>query len=337
MDKVKLLEQIKNLAAQQQLTQEELLTAYNEGLRQRSQLVVSRRMDVAKILYYVGGIIVVLGIVVLINENWARLTGLVRVLVTLGVSITAYGVGLLCLRNSRLAQLGQAFHLIAALALPVGLVVLFDQFGWKLEDYWVGAVVSGIAFVVYLLSLVRLQQGLFLFFTIVFGSWFFFALTTWLVQGTVLLDSASFFYYRLLVTGLSYLSLGYCFQQQKQYQRYLSFVGLLYGFGSLFVLGAALALGEWGTPPEVLAWEVLFPCLSFVAVYLSVYLRSKSLLVFGTGYLVIYIFKITAKYFAQSLGWPVALVLAGFALIGVGYLSLRKFSHLRGVETVSAR
>jgi hypothetical protein len=39
-----------------------------------------------------------------------------------------------------------------------------------------------------------------------------------------------------------------------------------------------------------------------------------------------YILKITGEYFADSLSWPVALMVAGFALIGVGYFTfyLRK-------------
>ena len=35
-----------------------------------------------------------------------------------------------------------------------------------------------------------------------------------------------------------------------------------------------------------------------------------------------YILKITSEYFTEGLGWPLALVLAGLAMIGVGYVSL---------------
>jgi uncharacterized integral membrane protein len=39
-----------------------------------------------------------------------------------------------------------------------------------------------------------------------------------------------------------------------------------------------------------------------------------------------YIFKITSEYFASSLGWPLALIIAGFAIIGAaaGAISLRR-------------
>lgn len=35
-----------------------------------------------------------------------------------------------------------------------------------------------------------------------------------------------------------------------------------------------------------------------------------------------YILKITSEYFADSLGWPLALMIAGFGMIGVGYLTV---------------
>ena len=43
------------------------------------------------------------------------------------------------------------------------------------------------------------------------------------------------------------------------------------------------------------------------------------MLVLGSLYLMGYIMKITAEYFSDSLGWPVSLVLVGFALIAIGY------------------
>ena len=38
--------------------------------------------------------------------------------------------------------------------------------------------------------------------------------------------------------------------------------------------------------------------------------------------LMAYILKITSEYFSSGLGWPLALILAGLAMIGVGYMSI---------------
>jgi hypothetical protein len=67
-------------------------------------------------------------------------------------------------------------------------------------------------------------------------------------------------------------------------------------------------------------WELVFPGLVFGVMFLSVYLRSKAFLTFGSLYLVAYIFKITGEYFAESMGWPLVLVLTGLGLIAIGYL-----------------
>lgn len=53
--------------------------------------------------------------------------------------------------------------------------------------------------------------------------------------------------------------------------------------------------------------------------YISTKLRSNGVFVVSVIWLVIYIFTITSKYFSQLVGWPVALLLAGFILIGSGY------------------
>jgi uncharacterized integral membrane protein len=55
-------------------------------------------------------------------------------------------------------------------------------------------------------------------------------------------------------------------------------------------------------------------------------MKSKSFLTFGAIFLVTYVFKITAEYFTDGLGWPLVLVIVGLAIIGIGYLafSLKK-------------
>src|SRR5262249_40735983 len=96
--------------------------------------------------------------------------------------------------------------------------------------------------------------------------------------------------------------------------------GALYGLGVLAFLGGALALGNW-EPHQNVFWELIFPGLVFGVIFLSVHLKSKAFLTFGSMYLMGYILKITAEYFKNGLGWPLALILAGFLLMAVGYYS----------------
>jgi hypothetical protein len=111
--------------------------------------------------------------------------------------------------------------------------------------------------------------------------------------------------------------MGYSFSKNER----APLSGFLYSFGILGVLGAALILGEW-TPNQNVFWELIYPILVFGALFLSIHIKSKAFLIWGTIFLMAYILKITAEYFSTGLGWPLALVIAGLAMIGVGYMSI---------------
>jgi hypothetical protein len=57
--------------------------------------------------------------------------------------------------------------------------------------------------------------------------------------------------------------------------------------------------------------------------YLSVHLRTKALLTFGLLPLGAYLANITGEYCSDSIGWPLALIVLGLLLMGVGFLTFR--------------
>ena len=122
--------------------------------------------------------------------------------------------------------------------------------------------------------------------------------------------------YRLLVAGCAYILMGYAFSKNAR----ASLSGFLYGFGIFGVLAAALALGGW-EPHQNVFWELIYPAPVFGALFLSVHFKSKAFLTWGTFFLMAYILKITSEYFSKSLGWPLALVIAGLVMVGAGYMS----------------
>ena len=86
---------------------------------------------------------------------------------------------------------------------------------------------------------------------------------------------------------------------------------------------AVLMLGLHENAPLELAWGGAV-ALAFGGLALSVaILQSRMLLVLSTFALIAYIIYFTAEYFADSIGWPVALILLGFTIIGIGYFSIR--------------
>jgi hypothetical protein len=159
------------------------------------------------------------------------------------------------------------------------------------------------------------RRNIFVILAVIFGTWLFFSFTTFLIAGHPF-GNWNFIKYRWLATGLSYMLLGYAFVHTAK-------KGLspwLYGVGVTAFLTAALCLGGW-SPNQSMAWELIFPGLAFGIIFLSVYLKVRSFLVFGTMFLMIYILKITHEYFTSGFGWAMSLIFVGFALMGVGYLA----------------
>lgn len=317
MDKNQILNAIKYLASQKVISKEEVLTAFEEGaIGLRKDSALTHKLNLAEVLYFIGGLIVVIGISVLVYQNWTTLNFFSRLLASLGSAIAAYIVGFIFSKYEKLDLVGEAFYLISALVMPIGLSVLFDQMGLKIHESGVQTIISAILFAVFVGSYFIFRKIIFLIFGIAFATWLFFSFTNFLLGSSPLIREFKLTEYRFLLIGLSYVLLGYFFSNKVE----KALTGPLYGFGVLGFLGAAMALGGW-KPNQNIFWELLFPGLVFGVIFLSVHLRSKSFLLFGTIYLMGYILKITAEYFSQGLGWPLALVIAGLLLIVIGYVS----------------
>lgn len=325
MNKEQLLNAIKYFAAKNLASRDEVLSAYDEGTSSQNRQIdksITHHLSIAEVLYYIGGAIVFIGIFILIAQNWTTLSTFSKITASLGAGVAAYIIGVIFNRDEKLDGIGQAFHLIAALVTPIGLYVTFNSAGFDVSGWGLQSLISGILLAVYLLSFLIFRKALFLIFTIIFATWSFFALTSFLVGSSPVFNTVDFIEYRFLIAGLSYILIGYFFTDTI----YRQLKGVLFAFGILFILGSTLALGGW-EPQQNIFWELIYPGLVFGTIFLSVYLKAKSFLTFGAIYLMIYIIKITAEYFTEGLGWPIALVVAGFLLIIVGYITFYINSH----------
>ena len=311
------LRYIRTLAAQKVVTREELTQAYDSGSGIKVDVVLTKKLGIADILYYIGGAIVFLGISILLWQNWSTLGFGTKVLATLASGIAAYFVGLLFSRDERTDTAGSAFYLISSMVTPIGLWVVFDHAGFDASSYGFQSLIAGIMLGTYLLSLFVFRKNVFTLLSILFGTWLFFSLTSWMVGGAPYFKESTFYMYRVLVAGVAYMLMGYAFSKNER----APLSGFLYGFGVLGFLGAALALGRW-KPTQNIFWELIYPSLVFGVLFLSVHVKSKAFLTWGTLFLMAYILKITSEYFSTGLGWPLALVVAGLAMIGAGYMAI---------------
>ncbi len=315
MDKQKLLELITALAEKKLLSRQEVLHAYDKGTGKKHHLLHFRLSDM---LAAVGGAIVFLGVAVLVWQNWARLGSLAQILATLGSGIAAYAAGLSFLQHKTYGRLAEAFFLLSALLLPLGLFVTFREAGYDINEPMTHVVVAGVLTLTFLSSFFLFRTSLFLLFTVFAATWLYYAFTTLLTQGNPLFEPWNFSFYRTLIAGLSYILIGHELQKMGRY----TLAGFLQGTGVFAFLLSAILLGHW-EPDQSFFWETLSPGLALGAIFLSLWSRVRSFLVFGALFLMINILKLTAEYFQESLGWPVALIAAGACLIIVGFITLK--------------
>jgi hypothetical protein len=270
---------------------------------------------------------VVVGISVFVGQQWDILNSFMRILLTLGSGIACFVVAVLLATDGRLGRLLDAFHFVAALLFPTGIFVTLYELGFRGGDWGPGLVFLGLT-AAYVLAYLTYRRNLLLLFTIIFGTIATLLLTDAMVAGGPVFDAGRYAAYRVFGIGLSYCAFAYAWRGTPRQ----SLSGVLYGFGSLGVLASALALGGW-KPEQHIMWEITYPGLAFGAMFLSLWLRSRAMLVFGAIAVMAFIGKITAEYFADNLNWPLMLILAGFVLIGMGYLTYHlNRKYLGGVK-----
>ena len=257
-----------------------------------------------KLFGYIGAIFVFAGIGVFISMYWDDFGSAARVIVTLGTGLAAFIMALACLSDKRYERAATPLFLIAALLQPTGILVMLNEYSSG------GDARHGLLFMaIYML----IQQGA----------------TFWAKQRTVLAFSAilfgCIFFANLfdiwdmneeligVVMGLSLTCVAYAINQSRHMaiSPFWYFVGAVIFMWSLF------------ETVEKTPFEIVYLGLAAALIFLSTLVRSRALLAVGTLSMLAYIGYFTAKHFANTLGWPIALVIIGVALIGFSAFALK--------------
>lgn len=316
MKKTELLAEVTKAAKAGKLSESELLGAFHTG-KATNEKPVAHKLNIINILYALGGLIVVIGIVLFFQQQWDTLSSSAKILVTLGSGIAAYLAGIFLTRAEGFTGVATSFFLIFALVSPFGIFITLDTMQYDSPVLGYENIIFTLMTCWVVASFLLLRLPIFRVFSVIFGSFLFFSATGALLERNPAIDIGKAFEYRFLFLGISYGLLAYAW---STFAPTLS--KWMYALGTAMFLGAALALGGYA-PSANKAWEIIYVGLNFGVLFLSVALKSRAMLVIGSLYVMGYIVKITAEYFSDSLGWPIALVIAGFALIAVGYGTFR--------------
>lgn len=274
-------------------------------------------------LYVLGAAIVIIGIVVFVAQIWEDMSSLGHIVVTLGLGLLFAAIGSMLFKQKLENDIGAIFHFIGGVLIPSGAIVMLNEFEVDFVSLCPVAITFGVIFVFYLLLNAIHKHPILTFFAIANGTAFIYLFVEALVTGQNY-SYKDLYAYLTMVIGMSYLCLAHAFRDGWNKK----LLGLLYFFGSGGMFGAAFSQ-VFNSP----AWQLFYFLLVLGGLCLSVYMKSSSILVLSTVFLIAHVSYITSVYFADSLGWPISLVILGFVFICLGYsLVVINKKYIKGVN-----
>jgi len=317
------------------------------------------RGHVAKTLFvYLGAIFILAGVGTYIGTFWQSMGSVTRVFMTLGVGYILLIVLVSALYENKYPKLILLLALASVFMMTGGWFVLIHEVfphgdNWRvavLAVFGVMAMQLGVLFGKYRRTVLAftllffvygfMQVGLDLldvpsaYIAIVLGASLFLVATAFentpyrvLVAPALLIGicwmngglfdhvaMASVANWASLLVGLSVMSAAYGLQLAG---RYAGLTALGYFFGSILAYSGLFDLVHHT------AFELGYLAVTATMLYACVVLQSRALLFTTVIAMLGFIGFYTAKYFANSLGWPITLVLMGVAFLGVGTIAIR--------------
>lgn len=267
-------------------------------------------LSLTRLLYIVGALLIGLGIVYFMSQLWSDLSATLRILITLGTGLVFTLAGSLFLILNPDRELGSAFHAVGGLLVPGGALVTLDELFTNVSSTGPVATTMGLVFLFYAVLVFYHRRVVVSFFALATGTCFIYLLSDALLASA----GAAYYAYLTMIFGISYVLLAYVSAGSWNHQ----LMPLLYLAGSAGFFGAA-----YSRLNSTQLMELLFPFLAFGGLAVAVaLLKSRIVLVTSTIAIIGYIVHLTRQYFADSIGWPVALIFLGFIVMGLGYLSI---------------
>ena len=301
-DRTRALHEIAAIAKQHGITASEIATALDEAPAAAPD--DRRRAALVRVLGFLGGTFVFAGIGVFIALQWEDMGSAARVVVTLGSGLATFVLAVLASRDARFEKAAAPMFLVSAALEPTGMLVAFDEFGSGGDWRMAVLIATGTMAVQFGVTFEAIRRSTPLFVTILFGVLFW-----WTAFDLLDLDGG------LTAAILGGIMLLTAAGVDRTIHRDITPVWYLFGAGAF--LGGVFDLVE-RTP-----LEILFLAIAAGFVYLSVVLHSRTLLVVATLAILAYTGWFTGQYFADSIGWPLALIAFGMFMIGLSALAFR--------------
>lgn len=267
-----------------------------------------------RLLAYLGALFVFAGLAVLIATQWDALGSAARVVITLGSGLACFAMAYVAAYDERFAAAVTPLYIVAAVLQPFGLLVLFDEYSAGGDWHYASLTTAGVLAAQQAVVFLRTRRSVLLFTAILFGTLFAATLLDLLhVDGEVI----------ALTLGISVL----CLAVGIRRTRHADITPVWFFAASASVLAGLFGVLE-GTPVEP-----AFVAAACGMVYLSTYVRSRAVLIVAILGLLAYIGYFTAEHFVDTVGWPIGLIVFGFAMIGLSVAAVGiSRRYIRGAD-----
>lgn len=293
--------QIAEIAARHQLKTEEIIHILAPESNQKSNADSAQRSSgiLAKILAYLGGILVLAGIAIFIGMQWDSFGSATRVLVTLGTGFAIFVFALSTTVDKRYSRVTTPLLLIAALLQPTGLVVMLNEYSRGGEPEHGLLFMCVVMLTQQFLTFLAKQRTVLLFTSLFFGAAGF---------GTLCDILQIDFAIMALALGISLISLSWVIGKTV----HEPITPFWYLAGSVFLLYGAFDILE----NSIL--EIVYFGVAAGVMYLGTVIKSRTLLFTS----VIALMAFTGYFFRDSLANALGLILMGFLLIGLSAFAM---------------
>jgi hypothetical protein len=263
-----------------------------------------RSGPLARAFAYLGGTFVLAGLVVFVGTFWQEMNSAERIVVTLGSGLAAFVLAFLASGSPKRERLTTPLFVLAALLEPGGMLVAFSELGSGGSVLDAEIVVGVVMLAQCALFLAKTQRTIAVFAALAFGS-----LAAAAALSRMEIDGG--------VIGLA-VGLGvFLVTRAVDRSRHRVITPFWYFASSATVLVAVFDLVEHR------AFEIATLGVAAGLVYLSTRFKSRTLLATGCLGILAYVGYFTKENFADSIGWPIALILLGILMMAIGAFALR--------------
>jgi hypothetical protein len=294
------IEQILEIARQHDLAPAEIAAAFKET----DESSAPTTNILGRILGYLGGTFIFSGLSIFIALNWDDMNAAGRIIVTLGSGIAVFIMALVASGDERYNKVRTPLFLVAAALQPVGILVALDELS-NLADWHHTAMLAAAVMAVQQFAVFWQKRDTTLLFTFLFFTLWFIAVTLDLFK----VDDG----FNALILGV--FTMSFCIGLERTTYKGMNPFWYLYGSSAFFY-------GFFDLVQNSIV-ELLFLGAACGGVFLSTWLRSRTLLFTSTVAILAYISYFTSEHFQESLGWPLVLIMLGLIFIGLSTIAIR--------------